>query len=838
MDILKKKHVGKLAGLFLVSALLFGACGQGDEVDNASGAPAGSGSLAQGGTVSFPEGEPTRLPKPTGAAEGSSGQADPGVTPTEAAAGNKGQANPDAMPAVPPDGLVPVEEAYFPDPAFREYLLAYVDRDSDQKLSEEERGMIEGLGSVSYEGGLSNGSFPGSNVAGSNLKRGEMLRAIESLAGIHYFPNLKEIYFAGGYELKVLPIDNPKLERVRLDIHTLEELTIRDAPKLRTLVYAICGRQDIAWEKFPELVGVSICDAELAMEDLAKCTKLDFLSLSGCTVTMPEDPGDFAFPCLTVMELTGCDIKLPQGFGALSFSNIPKLKKFCCFEAKDQDAMLAKELDFGENEYLEEVSLGAVKMAEKIIFASMDTNFKTEAEWEGCEVVFMPETTLDRTKPLPEGDIWLTAENFPDAVFRQYLYHFVDQDKDHILSKNERSNIRVMDARDVNPALPVLQQRRANNLLNAVYCFEGIKYLEDLREFCLGGGSVANSLHFDNPSLLDIRLPEGLTEFSIQHPDNLQTLHFESRWGLELDLSQMQSLRKIYVTNVAADFSCLTQNKYLEEIRLEDCISLRGVKEYDFSGLVNLQSVTIIPKEGQPLWAEYMHFPDTGIYSRDPLNWDWIKLGKNVAKQVILEGKNIHCRAEGSEVIYLDDTPGEDVVLGEDSIWNGTEYIADANFRCYLYSVLDKERDNVLTRQEREELTCFVDTGYNYDYAPDDEVNQFQWKVEDDFSPYVYGITSLRGFEHFPKLYRLQLKEMELSGEEREIVISNPELEILDLRFNGNVETIDLTACKKLRVCVIDSTRDAEFVQEIAPTILLPEHLEFSTVEGMDCMIR
>ena len=71
----------------------------------------------------------------------------------------------------------------------------------------------------------------------------------------------------------------------------------------------------------------------------------------------------------------------------------------------------------------------------------------------------------------------------------------------------------------------------------------------------------------------------------------------------------------------------------------------------------------------------------------------------------------------------------------------------------------------------------------------------------------------------------------------KEIVITNPKLEIFDLRFNGNVELIDLTACKSLRICVVDTTRDVDFVQETSPTILLPEHLEFYTVEGMDCVI-
>lgn len=159
------------------------------------------------------------------------------------------------------------------------------------------------------------------------------------------------------------------------------------------------------------------------------------------------------------------------------------------------------------------------------------------------------------------------------------------------------------------------------------------------------------------------------------------------------------------------------------------------------------------------------------------------------------------------------------------------------NFRCYLYQNLDEDRDNILTQKERERLVYFVDTGYDYDYGPLDEVNEYKWKVEDDMNPYVHGITSLRGFEYFPELKALQLEGMQLAEDVDEIVLTNPELEVLDLRFNGNVKTIDLTACKKLQICVIDSTRDQDFVQEVKPEILLPEHLEFETVEGMDCVV-
>lgn len=791
---MRKKHMMGVAGLFLAGTLLFGACTQAGESGN------GAGKVADLDDVSAISVGKTADPAP--------------------------------VRTVSADGVVLLDEAHFPDPAFREYLLDYVDKNRDRKLSEEERGAVVGLGSVAVAGGLADKNF-----VGDNLKRGEKLREVKSFAGIEYLQNLEEINFTGAYQLKELSLDNPNLLRVRLTIHTLEEFSIKNAPKLRSLVYTAKGKQDIAWGDFPELTGLNISEAEVAMEDLVKCGKLDSLTFSGCKVTMPEDAWVFAFPYLKTMEWYACDITMPQGIDVLSFSSIPLLEKFCYSEPKGQEGFLVGELDFGENGNLKEVSFGKEEIAKKVVLGDMDAEFVTGAEWKNCEVVFAVETMLDVTKPLPEGDIWLTAQNFPDVAFRQYLYRFVDHDKNHILSKEEQSDVRAIEVENRNPYYSPLDQQKKVKLLDRVYCFDGIEYFGDLRRFSLSHNSVAVSLRFDHPRLLEICLPQGLEEISIEHPDSLQVLCFGSKHGLELDLSQMRSLREIRVTNVAADFSYLVQNKYLEDIRLPDCTCLREVEEYDFSGLINLGRVEITQKAGQEPWAKRMWFPDSNLYSWDSLDWNWIWLDGGVAEQVFLENKNIHCHAENSEIIYLDDIPGEDVVLPEGSIWNGTEYIGDMNLRCYLYSALDEDRDNILTLAEREKMTCFVDTGYNYNYPPNHEENEFQWKLEDDLSPYVYGITSLRGLEYFPKLKRLQLEEMELAEDVREIVINNPELEILDLRFNGNVEMIDLTACKKLRVCVIDSARDADFVQEIKPVILLPKHLELGTIKGMDCVV-
>lgn len=839
---MKRKRTGKMAGFLFAGALLFAACGKEGEGGNATGVTPGADLEVSGEVTPVPAMETAQKGQLSEPENETGGQTASDAEASDAETGEE------AVSALAPGGAIPVTEAYFPDAAFREYLLAYVDKNRDKELSQEERERIEGLGGTKREGGLSDGAY----LWESNIERGEKLRAIKSMEGIEYFVNLKEICFAGGYKLETLPLNNPELITVRLETYALQDFSIGSAPELQSLEYVGAKRQDIAWDTFPKLTELKIRGGEVEMEELAKCRTLTSLMLSGCTVTMPENPEAFDFPRLSTLELSSCDVRVPENLEVLSFSRLPFLERFCYSESKNQETMLAKELDFGKNEYLRQVAFGEKKIADRIILGKMDTYFPMRATWvdceivfpmraawADCEIVFAEETMLETGKALPEGSIWLTAENFPDVAFRQYLYCYADQDKDHILSKTEQSNVRELNVWDEDASFSYAERARRKELLQRVYRFDGIEYLEDLRTFCLDDDSAAMSICLNNPRLQELSLPKGLKELSIRNPESLQSLYFNSEEGLELDLSGMHNLRNLNLGNVSADFSCLLQNKYLTRIRLEDCVNLgETLEEYDFSGMKNLGSVHIVPKAGTQLWAECMCFMDTGYFSEDPDAWCWIWIGKNVTKKVILENKNIHCRIDDAKIVYLDDVPGENIeALPEGSIWNGSEEIADLNFRCYLNQRVDANRDNILTLPERESLQWFVDTGYDYDYGPYDEVNEYKWKMEDDFNPYVYGITSLRGFEYFPELKRLQLEKMQLSGDVREIVITNPELEVLDLRFNGNVETIDLTACKKLKICVIDSTRDESFVQEIKPTILLPEHLQLETVEGMDCVV-
>lgn len=704
------------------------------------------------------------------------------------------------------DGALPLDEAHFPDEAFRAYLAVYVDENGDGILSRKERDAVLGFGSVECQGGLADGTYEKKD----NMTRGEQLRAIQSMEGIEYFTNLQEIYFKGGYKLQKLLLDNPKLTSVWVEISSLEEFSIRNASELCSFHYAVCASENIAWNEMTKLERLELIGAELAFDELEHCKSLTCLSLEGCRLLTQEDAK------------------------GLDFSAFSGLSEFYCSMPGRRDVELAEELHFENNEKLAKVVLDA-KAARKLILPGIDVDCFVEGAAETCEVLFADEMRLDTTEALPEGSVWLTAENFPDVVFRQYLYRYADQDRDHILTAQERGLLTELgEMEDMTLSEEEKQQRE--EMLKRVYSFEGIYYLENLRRIYLDGEYKVKELYIDNPGLEELLLSgTDIDKFSIKNPDSLKRLIIFNESELELDLDEMKSLEAVNIRNVTADFAKLLQNENLQSIILQDCTNREPQEEMDFSILRHLGSILIYTKNPQEeYWTERLYFGSKGRESRGS-----VRLSGNVAKKAIISGKGVYCAAgQGCEVIYLDDYEDDAAnPLPAESVYNGPENIPNPRLRCYIYEEVDTDKDNILTLEERAALTYFVDSGYNYDKDKDDEDNVFKWKVEDDFSPYVYGINDLRGFEYFPNLVRLQLEHMKLSEDITEIVITNPKLEILDLQFNGNVETIDLTACKNLRVCVIDSTRDDDFVQEVKPTILLPEHLKWQTVEGMDCVI-
>ncbi|MBP3569533.1 MAG: leucine-rich repeat domain-containing protein [Lachnospiraceae bacterium] len=157
------------------------------------------------------------------------------------------------------------------------------------------------------------------------------------------------------------------------------------------------------------------------------------------------------------------------------------------------------------------------------------------------------------------------------------------------------------------------------------------------------------------------------------------------------------------------------------------------------------------------------------------------------------------------------------------------ENFPDENFRQYVYEFIDANQDWKLSMEEQEGVIRIKNRFTDYDKSAgwnEAHADTAWWDdpYTADMCWYLDEISDLRGIEYFPNLYELQLS-LKLAPETGKVVLNNPALEIFDLSYKGMVESIDLTGCESLRVCVIDCN------SEVKPSILLPEPLKVTPLE-------
>ena len=184
-----------------------------------------------------------------------------------------------------------------------------------------------------------------------------------------------------------------------------------------------------------------------------------------------------------------------------------------------------------------------------------------------------------------------------------------------------------------------------------------------------------------------------------------------------------------------------------------------------------------------------------------------------------------------SPVPTIEVTPIQD----NDDIELNKENFPDINFRLYLEKFVDLNQDDILSLSEREAVIRIQNDYADYDKSAwwnECHVDTAWWDEPEkaERCKYVDKIRNLEGIGYFPNLYEIQIRYIDLVPEITELVITNPNLEIFKMSFGKEI-TIDLTACKKLRTCIID------FDSEIKPDILLPEHLELTPLNGYECVI-
>ena len=138
--------------------------------------------------------------------------------------------------------LIPIDEAHFPDAAFRQYVAAKFDTDGDGSLSDYERQSVGGISNI------------GDNTT----------TAIASMQGIEYFTNLEEMHWAGSY-VRGASSDG------------LISLDVSGMPNLRK-VYCACNRiETLNFSNCPNLVELMCYSNKLTSLVVQGCPKLEHL---------------------------------------------------------------------------------------------------------------------------------------------------------------------------------------------------------------------------------------------------------------------------------------------------------------------------------------------------------------------------------------------------------------------------------------------------------------------------------------------------------------------------------------------------------------------------------
>ena len=246
---------------------------------------------------------------------------------------------------------IPVNEKYFPDEKFRQYISDYIDSDNNNILSKFEISQITEL-SVSN-------------------------RDIADLSGIEYFPALTTLKCSDNKLTKLDLSKNTALTSLNCVNNQLTSLDVSGCTALETL-----------WCN----------DNQLTSLDLSDCTALTDLSCNYQTYSIGKV--NVSFPLA----------KLPAGFDPARASG---------WTGAEYDSTSASLISFTANSVTYTYNCG---------------NDKTM------------NVTLTLDSYINIGDVEINEENFPDAIFRQFVSENFDKNGDKVITKDELASIIEIDA--------------------------------------------------------------------------------------------------------------------------------------------------------------------------------------------------------------------------------------------------------------------------------------------------------------------------------------------------------------------------------------------------------
>lgn len=210
-------------------------------------------------------------------------------------------------------------------------------------------------------------------------------------------------------------------------------------------------------------------------------------------------------------------------------------------------------------------------------------------------------TSLNDQRKLPDGAIAVDEENFPDKCFIKYVEENIDNNKDYVLDREERDNVKGI----------YLTAIHEDEYLKNVRDVSGIEYFENLEELqCyekpIDEIDVSKNLYLKELMVYDTKIKK----LDVSKNSKLLKLICAKTYISSIDLSKNPELTYLNCSETKIDKIDISSNKKLEYVdvsgtyisdidvsgnpNLEQLgVSDTGIKEIDVSGCGNLMLLAL-----------------------------------------------------------------------------------------------------------------------------------------------------------------------------------------------------------------------------------------------------
>ena len=408
---------------------------------------------------------------------------------------------------------IPVTDTFFPDPVFRAFVTNHIDTNKDGYLTdyersavltincagtEENRGSIQSLRGVELFGSLKTLSCAYNKLSALDVTKNTALETLycqdNSLTSLDLTQNTKLRQLScSTNKLSVLDLRScPALETVYAHYNSLTSLDLSKNTALTGLYIAYNGLAQLNLRANTRLTGLEILHNGMSALDVSSCTalqklycgqnNLQSLYLSNNTQLNLLDCHENSLTALELRWNTALeDLNAAQNLlKSLSVSSNTRLERLQCYSNR------LTALTLGTNSVLDRLNCADnplttldIRNCAKLIdvYGRLAPVYKNGVVYHMTDLnspylIYNQSVTVyagtTPTPTPPATGIPITAQYFPDSVFRSMVYQYCDANKDYSLSASEIRNTTVIHC--ANSAIRTLQGIEYFTNLQSLHC--------------------------------------------------------------------------------------------------------------------------------------------------------------------------------------------------------------------------------------------------------------------------------------------------------------------------------------------------------------------------------